>query len=364
MQQKIPNFPRSVTIFINIIGVVVVFFILKELQEIFIPLAIAYFLFLIFSPLNNFFGRRKFPLWLIITLDLLILIIIFGGISTIFINSMYRFGLEMPGYLQKLDKIVSSVATSWGIENPTFTNFNTEKFVKEMNLQALAGSLFSSTFSFMGTTLFVLFFFIFMATSHKNIHEAFLDRFISTRLHSTSDPDAAQKEEKGLQDERALQKTFDDISGQVQKYTVTKFIISLFTGIIEGGIIWAFGVDFAIIWGVSIFFFNFIPNIGSFLGLVPPVIMALVQFGSIGKAVLLGSILAIADNIIGNLIEPRVFGETLGLNPIVVLISLLLWGYIWGIPGALLSVPLTSLIKILISRSDSPDLKFINKLMG
>jgi AI-2 transport protein TqsA len=79
---------------------------------------------------------------------------------------------------------------------------------------------------------------------------------------------------------------------------------------------------------------------------------------------LIAAILIVVQNIVGNIIEPKIFGDTLGLNPLVILISLLVWGYIWGIVGMFLAVPLTAIIKIILSGAKTRNLKFINDLMG
>lgn len=363
-------FPASSALFINIIGIIAVFIVLKELQDIFIPLLVAYFLFLTFSPLNRLLGRKRFPDWLVILIDIFILLVVLASISSVFINSVYRLGLELPVYEKKLNAIVSSTASSWGVEDPYFTNFNIALLLKGINYKLLAGNFFFSSFTFLGSLLFVLFFFIFIFTGYDNIYNAIKSRYLyRKRLQidaSKYHENEALKEpgDDKVFNEESLQNTFNEISQQVQRYITTKFFISLFTGIVEGLIIWFFGVDFAIVWAVSIFLLNFIPNIGSLLGLVPPVVVCLIQFGSIGRTFFLGLTLVIVDNIIGNFVEPKIFGEKLGLNPLIVLLALLLWGYIWGIPGALLSVPLTSIIKIIISRSDSPNLKFLNNLMS
>ncbi|MGE5500055.1 MAG: AI-2E family transporter, partial [Syntrophothermus sp.] len=138
----------------------------------------------------------------------------------------------------------------------------------------------------------------------------------------------------------------------------------LFVGVVTGIILFIFKVDFVVAWAVLTFLLNFIPNIGSLIAVVLPVLVSLVQFGSPGLALLIAVILIVVHNIFGNIIEPRIFGHRLGLNPLVILLSLLLWGYIWGIVGALLSVPLTAVVKIIISRSDSPNLQFISDLMS
>jgi len=228
--------------------------------------------------------------------------------------------------------------------------------------------------------MFVLFFYIFIVLGHENIYEAIKKRFLNSHVHSHILPDEIKKTipiegvetpqdeavkfSLGNEEEKSLQQTFNDINTQVQKYVVTKFLISLASASTEGLIIWLFGVDFAIVWAVIIFALNFIPNIGSLIGIGFPLLMALVQFDSIIYVLILAAVLITVDTILGNIVEPKVFGDTLGLNPLVVLFALLLWGYIWGAIGAILSVPLTSVIKIIVSRSDSPNLKFINDLMS
>lgn len=357
--------------FTIVIGLAVTFIILRELSDIFIPLIIAYFLFFVFSPLNRFLQKKKIPIWGTIIIDLLVVLVIFGGISSIIIDSFSRFGEQLPDYEKKLNSIVSSTAISFGINDPAFKNFKITELLMGFNYKPIAGSVFTSTFSALGSLLFILFFFIFVITGHSNIYEAIRKRYLHKRIEdipkgkkNKDNLDNTKDKDEHKQKELSIQKTFQEITDQVQKYIVTKFFISLATAIIEGLAILIFGVDFVIVWAVLIFLLNFIPNIGSLIGLSLPCLMALVQFGSLPLALLLAGILFVLDTIMGNIVEPKVFGDRLGLNPLVILLSLMLWGYLWGIVGALLSVPLTAIIKIIISKSDSPNLIFINNLMS
>ena len=95
-----------------------------------------------------------------------------------------------------------------------------------------------------------------------------------------------------------------------------------------------------------------------------PGLMAFVQFESFGLALFICAIMISVQNIIGNFLEPKIFGDSLGLNPLVILLSLLLWGYIWGIVGMFIAVPLTAVIKIIISNSTSKNLNFLSHLMS
>ena len=167
-----------------------------------------------------------------------------------------------------------------------------------------------------------------------------------------------------IQRELKLRRTFRDITDQIQKYIITKFLISLTLGIIMALILWLFDVEFFIIWASFAVILNFIPNVGSVISVTMPVLMALVQYDSYGYALLIAVILIVVQNIIGNILEPKIFGYRLGLNPLVILISLLVWGYLWGIVGMFLSVPLTAVLKIIITNSSSRNMRFISNLMN
>ena len=103
------TFSNTTSFFINSIGIVILFIVLKELQSIFIPLVIAYFLFFVFSPLNNLLGKYKIPLPVLVILDLLIIIFLFGSITSVIIDSFGQFAQQFPHYEGKLNSIVSSL---------------------------------------------------------------------------------------------------------------------------------------------------------------------------------------------------------------------------------------------------------------
>jgi len=366
MEEKQGALKSTAYAFIIIIGIAVIFSILKLLAEIFIPFVIAYFLFFVFSPLNNYLEKYKIPTWATILIDIAAVLLIFASISSLVIDSFSEFQQFLPEYERKLNSIIISTATSMGIKDPELTKFSIAELLAKIDYKLLAGNVFTSTFSALGSLLFVLFFFVFVVTGHNNIYLAVRKRYLSNKNESKGHPDGSEREKKKSEsrDDMKVQKTFKDITNQVQRYIVTKFLISLSTGIIEGTVIWIFGVDFVIVWAVLIFLLNFIPNIGSLIGLSLPCIMLLIQTGSVPAALTLAAVLIVIDTIIGNIIEPKIFGDRLGLNPLIILFSLLLWGYIWGVTGALLSVPLTAVLKIIISRSDNPNMVFINDLMS
>ena len=164
--------------------------------------------------------------------------------------------------------------------------------------------------------------------------------------------------------EQQLETTFKKITEQIQRYIIAKVGVNLIAGIITTIVLSIIGVDFPIVWGLFVFLFNFIPTIGSAIALVFPVLFSLVQFDSVGTMILVLALMAGIQTLAFNVAEPMILGKRLNLNPLLILLSVLVWGYIWGIVGMLLSVPLTAIIKIIISNSTSPNMKFFEHLMS
>ncbi len=370
-----------VKFFISAIGLILIFAFLKELQHIFVPFVIAYFLFFGFEPLNNKLFRRKFPRWLVTFSDIIIMLAVLAGISRLIIGSFSRFAEEFPLYENKLNLLISNAARSMGIADPSFTDFKISEYAVSMDIGGLASGIFDSTFSLFTMLIFVVFFFIFISSGHKKLYNAVLKRFVRKQVSSSikqlkKEYKKLEKKGENIEDEieglkeiksereLLIEKTFRDITIQIQKYIATKFLISLSTGIILSFVLCLFGIDFYIVWGVMTFFLNFIPNLGSVFYVLLPSLMTLLQYESVGYTLVVAIVLIIISNILGNLIEPKIFGHRLGINPLVILLSLLLWGYIWGIPGMFLSVPLTAIVKIMLSNLDTKNTRFLSNLMS
>jgi AI-2 transport protein TqsA len=137
----------------------------------------------------------------------------------------------------------------------------------------------------------------------------------------------------------------------IQRYLGIKTVISLITGFLAGLLCWAAGLDFFILWGIVAFALNFIPVIGSLIAGVPPMILALLVAG-IPNALLVAGGYLLINNFLGNFIEPILVGRRFGISTLVVVISVLFWGWVWGPLGMLLAVPLTMVIKVILDGSE------------
>ena len=146
---------------------------------------------------------------------------------------------------------------------------------------------------------------------------------------------------------------WNEIISQVKKYIFTKFITSSATGILAGLIYWALGIELAFIFGSLTFILNFIPYFGSAIAILIPIPIAFLQFEDPTYLILIILLPTIVHIIIGNILEPKIFGETFGLHPITIILSLIFWGMIWGIIGVLLAAPLTAIIKITFEKFET-----------
>lgn len=148
---------------------------------------------------------------------------------------------------------------------------------------------------------------------------------------------------------------------EIQRYLAIKTIIGLATGGLIALWLWIIGVDFPLLWGAIAFLLNYIPNVGSLVAAAPAVLFALLQVGPGSAALATAGYLAV-NVVLGNVIEPQVMGRGFGLSTLVVVISLVFWGWLWGPIGMLLSVPLTVVMRIALEHT--PDLAWLAKLLG
>ena len=154
---------------------------------------------------------------------------------------------------------------------------------------------------------------------------------------------------------------FSRVMYEIQHYIGIKTVVSAATGLLIGVWVGVLGVDFAIFWGLVAFVLNFIPNLGSVIAAVPTTLLAMVQIG-VGRGLLVALGYLVVNMVIGNFIEPHLMGRRLGLSTLVVVLSLVFWGWVWGPIGMLLSVPLTMVLKILLENTE--EFRWVAVLLG
>lgn len=326
-------------------------FILHQLHSIFKPLLIALFLSLVFEPMVTFLTKIKIPKFFAFFISLIIVFVIFFLLGLVIYSSIDSFAEEFPKYQVKFVNLYQHILGILKIPHHQAQTY-IEQIIKQIkwaevwknfSLTSFLTSTVGSFISFLTNLFLVLLFTIYIVLGKEH--------FMS-------------KIERAFPTERAgkIHQIIKNINLGMQKYLVTKTLISLGTGILATIILLIFGVDFALVWGLLTFLLNYIPNIGSVVATIPPILVAFFQYGSIFPAIWVAILLIATQTTMGNVVEPHIMGKSLNLSPLVVILSLIFWGFIWGPVGMVLAVPISATIQIICANIDS--LKPISVFMG
>ena len=232
-----------------------------------------------------------------------------------------------PEYQENLLALVQKSYGMVGIEEPP----NIKQILSNIDFQSYLQDLGGTVRLLVSSTGIIIVYLVFLLIEQRT--------FTKKIRALVKDPDR-------LEDVFEL---IEKIRSDIRLYIGIKVITSLLTALISYMVLNLVGVDFASFWAVLIFFLNFIPTIGSIIATAFPSVLALVQFDTLGPFIIVASVLTGIQFCIGSLIEPRFMGKRLNLSPIVILLSLGLWGSIWGIPGMFLCVPITVITVIIFS---------------
>ncbi len=319
--------------------VVLFLFVMKVTASLMIPVAIAILIFALVNPIMDRLTRIKVPsLISIILIMLLVCFVIFVLVYASFtmINLIIA---KMPYYYNRviaLDRELSLYISQYDDNlSSDFSFLNSLNYDWYGLLMSGLSSISSKAVSIIGDVFIIILTLLFMLLERTS----FLPKVF-----------AALTREKG----NRLTLMMNRVNRQITKYLFLKIIISAATGILFYLSALITGLDFPLVWGVAAFILNFIPNIGSIIATVLTILMAMIQFSPKWSIILYVAILNTSIEIVlGNIIDPRLQGVQLNLSPLVILLSLSLWGYIWGIPGMFLAVPLTSMLQIIFANIPS-----------
>jgi AI-2 transport protein TqsA len=312
------------------------FYILKELQSILLPFFIAVIISFLFEPYYEWLKKKKIPGAISLVIVIITILIIANITSVFVITSINAFTKEIPKYTEKSQNIINSISinlNNWGVYNQYIKDsFDVSKVINGEAVATFATNFFSSIVSLFGNFVLILIYVIFLLSEFGSIRKRILKAFSSERSRQIAD-------------------TLTDIFKEVKKYVVGKTLINLSYGILVTVILWIFGVDFFIVWGFLAFLMAYIPTIGSLISTVLPFSTALIQFdGDLTRPIIILILMVVCANLVGNIVEPKVLGDKLNLSPILLLLSLIFWGYLWGLIGMILSVPIMSMIKIILGK--------------
>jgi AI-2 transport protein TqsA len=329
----------SMLIIVIFIGGVV----LRLAKPVLFPFFLAVFLSFVLAPLLDFLTRLKIPRIISIIFILILAFFILYLLGSLIYTTGKSFAAELPKYSQKVDSLITSIQERYNLSGSEWQPFD---WANQFDLNRVGGILLDALgpfLSFISNLFLVLLFLIFILAGRGQI---------------------GPKIDRAFTNDRASEVfgVIQNIDSQIQRYMAIKTVVSFFTGVFVFIVLMFFGVDFAILFGLLTFLLNYIPNIGSFIATAIPVFIAIFQFGTIWPAVWILVILIVIQQIMGAVVEPRLMGEGLDLSPLVILFFLFFWGWLWGIPGMILAVPIAAIFKIVIS--NIPELEFIAVFMS
>ncbi len=338
---------RTIVVTLTILAVIASGVVIRELQSILIPFVLAGLLSVVYRPLVTKMRTWKIPMALCLLAVLVVTAGALWGMYMIISLSVDAAIAKAPEYQTRISQL-----------NIEFTDF-IKRFSKTLSLRpgtikpetwlnadsvaSAASSVANSLVGFAGDSVLILLFLIFMIPGGE---------YFARKLRFAFD---------GVT-------TFDvvavyrAVNEKVRRYLGIKTILNAVVAVLTYVVLLIWGVDFAELIALLTFLMHYLPNVGSFLSTVIPGVVALVQFGSLGEALLIVLILIVLQNIIGNIIEPKVMGTSLDLSPVLVLFALAFWGWMWGVVGMILSVPIMSVTKVVLE--NVPSTKPFAILMG
>jgi AI-2 transport protein TqsA len=318
---------------------------LKAGQAFFLPVLLAFFVATVSFPITQALTKRRVPKALAVLATVMFdfsFIAAIGVLGVTLVGDLQqkwdqRYAGQVSQQVRESSESLAVKLEQWGVEDAkdkiqvamenNLANLQNIRFERIWDFSA---GLLGHVVGFFGTVLVILILTIFM------LSEA---RMFGRRLEAISHA-------RGPNLERILSATHD-----IQRYLAIKTGVSLLTGFLAGVLCWAAGLDFYVLWGILAFALNYIPVVGSLVAGGPPVVLALLVAGIPNALVVAGGYLLI-NNFLGNFIEPMLVGRRFGISTLVVVTSVLFWGWVWGPLGMLLAVPLTMMLKVVLEGSE------------
>jgi AI-2 transport protein TqsA len=313
---------------------------MRAAQSILVPFLLSVFISIICGPMLVWLKKKGFSAGLALITVIMAVLAVSVLIGALVGNSIHDFSQSVPFNQERLSQKTTDLVnflSKFGVE---LSDNAIIEYMDPGAAMGLASVMLSGLGNMLSNTFLILLTVIFILMEASSFPAKMQAAFGSTA--------------KSLE-------SFDSFFAKVNSYMVIKTWMSLATGVLVAIWLYIIGVDFPILWGVLAFLFNYVPNIGSLIAAVPPILLALVQNGST-TALLAAAGYVVFNIIIGNVIEPRFMGRGLGLSTLVVFLSLVFWGWVLGPVGMFLSVPLTMTVKIALATNK--ETQWVNILLG
>lgn len=330
------NLLTYLLLFFSLIAIIAV---LRLASSILIPFALAIFLAFLLYPVVNFLNKLKIPYGLAVALVMLLLLIIFLGMGAVIVDEINSFVKALPQYQAALktyleeaqdiyNKIVDKFAELLPGEPEPAVKPSTSPANILANLVFNLLSGLSLVVSFLKDFIIILFMLIFLLADARIFKEKLIKAW-------------------GTEEETKAKQIVEEINQGISGYILIRTTINIGLAVVITIVLLILDIDYAYIWGPLTGLLNFIPYLGAFLSIIPPLIVALASYETIWTPLAVVIVYIVIQNVEGNFITPKLVGKRVNLNALAVLLSLILWGFIWGPVGMILATPLTTCFKIL-----------------
>ncbi len=286
------------------------------------PVLLALFIVLGISPMIRWLRGRGLPAWATLVIMLILLVAVGLLFISVLAVSLRQFQDKIPFYTDRLDAIYSSI-DGWFAAHGINTGDLLGGLLSPGKLAGLAKGVVTGIFGAFGNVLLMFLVVIFM------IAEIFQ---FPAKLEARYGASSRFREAAGV------------FGKETRSYLFMKTWLAAIAAVINTAVFYGLGVDFPLLWGMLFFLLSYIPNIGFALSVIPPFAVTLLEQG-FTRAIIVVAVLVGINFVVDSLISPRVMGRGLGLTPLAVLLSLILWTWVFGPVGALISVPLTIMVK-------------------
>jgi AI-2 transport protein TqsA len=298
-------------------------------KSLFVPLIIAIFVWFLIKILAESAQRKikSIPSVMAYILSTLFLVFLVVFPIQLVSSSVPDILVTLPKYEANIYQLLEKILTQFSIEKTSAV----QSIKDNISISEILSSIANSLTGFTSNLLLVLMYVAFLFAEQGTIKDKVL----------LLAKDKTQK--------KKFENIITRVDDRVTLYLGIKTQLSFFTALLSYFVMIAIGIDFAAFWAMLIFILNFIPSIGSLIGTILPVSLALIQFTTATPAILALAGIGIVQFVIGNIIEPKKMGKSLNLSPLVILLSLFLWGSIWGTTGLFMSIPITVILMIVFA---------------
>lgn len=305
-------------------------------KSLLIPFVIALVIWYVIVGLNNWIGgfswiEKYCPSWLSATLSMLVIVLFLVFVGEMIANNAQAMVNALPVYEANVQGLMEQVQQSFGLEKIP----NVSSLLEGFDFTNIVSSILNTFSGIAGNIFLILIYVVFLFLEQVSFPPKLKALFA--------------EEERYEQ----VQQILKGINKAISSYISVKTAVSVLTAVLSYTVMALIGLDFAIFWAFIIFLLNYIPSVGSLIATAFPALMCLLQFDTLTPFLIVLIGVGTIQLIVGNLIEPRLMGSSLNISSLVVILSLSLWGTLWGVPGMVLCVPMTVIMMIIFAQFDN-----------